>query len=40
MLTLKKPWYINVTWQLTPDEEIPETVCNENYHFCKLAAHK
>jgi hypothetical protein len=38
--TLKKPWHIRMIWELTPDEDIPESVCNENNHYRELATDK
>ena len=38
--TLKKPWNVRMVWELTPDEEVPEFVCNENNKFRELAGDK
>jgi Carboxypeptidase regulatory-like domain len=38
--TLKKPWHIRMVWEWAPDEDIPETVCNENNHYRELAPGK
>jgi hypothetical protein len=38
--TFKKPWNIRMVWELTPDEEVPETICTENNHFRELTGNK